>query len=158
MTTIFRLWLWLFDSYRTGCRNVSHCQQQQSHSGLRSSGRSNSTYVWNDSWVQTFHSLSLLFKCLSTMQQRKAQKSIQYMIIQIQDRRGADSRHYWNRTEITVLVCVCVCVKKKKLLFGYGFNAGARAIRCTVDIGLNTSGAFWLAFVSVISVAILLVK
>ena len=56
-------------------------------------------------------------------------------------------------------VCVCVCVYvKKKILFGYGFNAGARAIRCTVDIGLNTSGAFWLAFVSVISVAILLVK
>ena len=29
------------DDYRTGCRNVSHCQQQQSYSG-RSSGRSNS--------------------------------------------------------------------------------------------------------------------
>ena len=37
-------------------------------------------------------------------------------------------------------LCVCACVKKS--LFGYGFNAGARAIRCTVDIGLNTSGAF----------------
>ena len=24
------------DDYRTGCRNVSHCQQQQSYSGLRS--------------------------------------------------------------------------------------------------------------------------
>ena len=37
----------LFDSeddYRTGCRNVGHCQQQQSYSGLRSPGRSNSTY------------------------------------------------------------------------------------------------------------------
>ena len=37
----------LFDSeddYRTGCWNVSHCQQQQSYSGLRSPGRSNSTY------------------------------------------------------------------------------------------------------------------
>ena len=49
----------LFDSeddYRTGCRNVSHCQQQQqSYSGPRSPGRSNSTYFWNDSWVQTFH-------------------------------------------------------------------------------------------------------
>jgi len=30
--------------------------QQQSYSGLRSPGRSNSTYFWNDSWVQTFHS------------------------------------------------------------------------------------------------------
>ena len=40
--------------YRTGCRNVSHCQQHQSYSGLRSPGRSNSTF-WNDSWVQTFH-------------------------------------------------------------------------------------------------------
>ena len=40
------------DDYRTGCRNVIHCQQQQSYSGLRS----NSTYFWNDSWVQTFQS------------------------------------------------------------------------------------------------------
>ena len=39
---------------RTGCRNVCYCQQQ-SYSGLRSPGRSNSTYFWNDSWVQTFH-------------------------------------------------------------------------------------------------------
>ena len=31
------------DDYRTGCRNVSHCQQQ-SYSGLRSPGRSHSTY------------------------------------------------------------------------------------------------------------------
>ena len=31
------------DGYRTGCRNVSHCQQQ-SYSGLRSPGRSHSTY------------------------------------------------------------------------------------------------------------------
>ena len=43
------------DDYRTGCRNVSHRQQQQSYSGLRSPGRSNLTYFWNDSWVQTFH-------------------------------------------------------------------------------------------------------
>ena len=43
------------DDYRTGCRNVSNCQQQQSYSGLHSPGRSNSTYFWNDSWVQTFH-------------------------------------------------------------------------------------------------------
>ena len=35
--------------------NVSQCQQQQSYSGLRSPGRSYSTYLWNDSWVQTFH-------------------------------------------------------------------------------------------------------
>ena len=26
------------DDYRTGCRNVSHCQQQQSYSGIRSPG------------------------------------------------------------------------------------------------------------------------
>ena len=32
------------DDYRTGCGKVSHCQQQQSYSGLRSPGRSNSTY------------------------------------------------------------------------------------------------------------------
>ena len=33
--------------YRTGFRNVSHCQQQQSYSGLRSPGRSYSTYLWD---------------------------------------------------------------------------------------------------------------
>ena len=32
------------DDYRTGCRNVSYCQQQQSYSGLSSPVRSNSTY------------------------------------------------------------------------------------------------------------------
>ena len=36
-------------------QNVSHCQQQ-CYSGLRSPGWSYSTYWWNDSWVQTFHS------------------------------------------------------------------------------------------------------
>ena len=50
------------DDYRTGCRNVSHCQQQQSYSGLRSPGRSNSTYFWNDSWVQTFHSFNIIWE------------------------------------------------------------------------------------------------
>ena len=35
------------DDYRTGRRNVSHCQRQQSYSGLRSPGRSNSTYFWH---------------------------------------------------------------------------------------------------------------
>ena len=32
------------DDYLTGCRNVSHCQQQQSCSGIRSPRPSNSTY------------------------------------------------------------------------------------------------------------------
>ena len=51
------------DDYRTGCWNVSHCQQQQSHSGLRSPGQSNSTLFlkwllgWNlsqwNKWVDT---------------------------------------------------------------------------------------------------------
>ena len=36
--------------------SYSHCQQQQSYSGLPLPGWSNSTYFWNDSWVQTFHS------------------------------------------------------------------------------------------------------
>ena len=34
------------DDYRTGCRNVIHCQQQQFQPGLRSPGRSNSTYFY----------------------------------------------------------------------------------------------------------------
>ena len=42
------------DDYRTGCRNVSHCQQQQSYSGLRSPGR----------WVQTFHKTKTINKPL----------------------------------------------------------------------------------------------
>ena len=46
------------DDYRTGCRNVSHCQQQQSYSGLCSTGRSYSTYLWNNSLVQTFDRLA----------------------------------------------------------------------------------------------------
>ena len=32
------------DDYRTGCRNVRNCQQQESPSGLRSPGRSYWTY------------------------------------------------------------------------------------------------------------------
>ena len=34
-----------FDSEDECCRNVSHCQHQQSYSGLRSPGRSNSTHI-----------------------------------------------------------------------------------------------------------------
>ena len=41
------------DEYCTGCWNVSHCQ----HSGLRSPRQSYSAYLWNDSWVQTFHKI-----------------------------------------------------------------------------------------------------
>ena len=48
------------DDYRTGCRNVSQCQQQQSYSGLRTPRRTNSTYFWNDSCVQTFHRMYLI--------------------------------------------------------------------------------------------------
>ena len=38
------------------CRNVSYCQLQ-SYSGLSSPGRSYSTYLWNDFWVQTVYNL-----------------------------------------------------------------------------------------------------
>ena len=44
---IFRPFFVIFVSrpkYRVGCRNVSHCQQEQCYSGLRSPGRSKSTY------------------------------------------------------------------------------------------------------------------
>ena len=80
--------------------------------------------------------------------------------LEVRGKLGSKTLYHWNRTEITVLVrvCVCVCVCVKKILFGCGFNAGARVVQCTVDTGVNTSGAFWLAFVSVISLAILLVK
>ena len=32
------------DDYRTSCQNACNCQQQQLNSGLRSPGRSHSTY------------------------------------------------------------------------------------------------------------------
>ena len=35
------------DDYRTGCRNVCHCQQQQSYPGLRSPGRSSMYSTFN---------------------------------------------------------------------------------------------------------------
>ena len=38
------LWLWRWLPHRN-CRNISHCQWQQSYSALRSSGRSCFTYV-----------------------------------------------------------------------------------------------------------------
>ena len=34
------------DYYSTGCRNVIHCEKQQSYSGLRSPRRSYSAYLW----------------------------------------------------------------------------------------------------------------
>ena len=46
------------DYYRTGCRNVSHCQQQQSYSvysGLRLPGRSYSSYLWKISVLAKFY-------------------------------------------------------------------------------------------------------
>ena len=51
------------DDYHTGCRNISHYQQQEAYSGLRSPGWLYSTYLWDDSWVQTFH---ILHKCNTT--------------------------------------------------------------------------------------------
>ena len=41
------------DNYCTGCGNVTHYQQQKSYSGLRSPGRSYSTYLWNEYEVCT---------------------------------------------------------------------------------------------------------
>ena len=42
------------DDYPKGFRNVIRQCPQQSCSGLHSPGRSYSTYLWNDSWFQTF--------------------------------------------------------------------------------------------------------
>ena len=39
--------------------DASFGQQQQSYSGLRSPGRSHSTF-WNDSWVQALHSITIM--------------------------------------------------------------------------------------------------
>ena len=47
------------DDYRTGCQNSSHCQRQQSYSGLRSPGRPSLTYFLNDPWIKTFYMLRI---------------------------------------------------------------------------------------------------
>ena len=46
---------WRFD-------NLCSSRLQSSYSGLRSPGQSNSTYFWNDSWVQTFHSFNIIWE------------------------------------------------------------------------------------------------
>ena len=51
------------DDYRTGCRNVSHCQQQ-SYSGLRSSGRLCSAYLEIMKWLVSLNH-SLLYSVVS---------------------------------------------------------------------------------------------
>ena len=52
------------DDYRTGCRNVSHCQQQQSYSGLCSPAWSISTYFWIYLvFVRTWYWFSLCSEC-----------------------------------------------------------------------------------------------
>ena len=55
------------DDYRTDHRNVSHCQQQQSYSGLRSTGRSNSTYFWMTPGFKPFTRRELETKCVSQL-------------------------------------------------------------------------------------------
>ena len=50
------------EDYSTGCWNVSHCQQQ-SYSGLCSPRQSYSTFIWNDSCVQTFHNYYSIIIC-----------------------------------------------------------------------------------------------
>ena len=53
------------DDYRTGCRNISHSQQQQSYLGLRSPGRSYSTYLRNNIIYHCFQILiSRIVNCL----------------------------------------------------------------------------------------------
>ena len=84
------------DDYRTGCWNVSHCQQQQSHLGLRSLGRSNSTYFWNDSWVQTFHSFKLYLVVLVSpvLRRRQGKTGLPYAA------RRKSSKNYLHSTPI----------------------------------------------------------
>ena len=63
---------WIVTDFSTTCAvvifRVNWSQHHQSLStttalsGLRSPGRSNSTYFWNDSWVQTFHSIKGYWK------------------------------------------------------------------------------------------------
>ena len=53
MGSLSCLWRWR----DTGCHNVHHCQHQ-SYSGLHIP--SYSTYLWNNSWVQTFHCFKII--------------------------------------------------------------------------------------------------
>ena len=57
------------DDYRTGCRNISHCQQQQSYSGLRSPRWPYSTYLQNKYVIYSLishylHALLLKISCM----------------------------------------------------------------------------------------------
>ena len=61
-TDVIQLTLTLEMTTAQVVENVNHCQQQQSYSGQLSPGRSYSTYLWNDSSVQTFHKVRRICK------------------------------------------------------------------------------------------------
>ena len=76
-TDVIQLTLTL-DDYRTGCRNVSHCQQQQSYSGLRSPGRSNSTYFRKNTLINGMRLFSFSREfdrlCFSKVSERESKQ------------------------------------------------------------------------------------
>ena len=53
------------------------------------------------------------------------------MTLHFTDQGGAASLRYRNRAEITVVMC------EQKPYIRYGFVAGAKAVRCSVNIALG---------------------
>ena len=96
-------------------------EQKRPRTGIsRGLGSNPRSYSFTSATVQ-------IREYLFTLPQKMAQKPIRYVTIHFQDRRGAASLRYRNRSEISVL-----CVNKSPIR--YGFRAGARAIRYSVDI------------------------
>ena len=75
-----KLWLliWLvFDSEEDYCTGCQHQSLSTCYWGLRSPRLSYSTYLWNDSWVQTFHCFIELFNKSSRCSVWKSYNSLQ---------------------------------------------------------------------------------
>ena len=84
------------DDYRTGCRNVSHCQQQQSYSALRSPGRSNSTSFCI---VTVLESIA----CLKTRTLYASTWTYPCVCVYIlKPRESRKARHAWNDSSVFV--------------------------------------------------------
>ena len=84
-TNYERMTIWL----TIGCRNVSHCEQQQSYSGLRSPRRSNSTFK--------FHKCS----CYSVICSALIQSFLCHQVLQIWNNGLQSSQSGWDQWVVT---------------------------------------------------------
>ena len=74
------------------CRNVSHCQQQ-SYSGLRSPGRSCSTYLWNNTLQKMSSIFSNSNNQLTSYSQRK-HRSMEWRTAQVRIENFSRNKYY----------------------------------------------------------------